>query len=305
MEKEILSSVSLKKLLRSYVIVLLYVVGIVLIFILLIIVSGSIHASQLANFFLENIIQQEFLTYLLVGFLAQMIDGALGMAYGVSSTSFLMSAGVSPAIASASVHIAEVITTGISGLSHWKLGNVNKSLFRKLVIPGALGAAMGAYVLTSLDGDIIKPYVSGYLLIMGIIIISKAFKKVIAFKDPQRIHWLALLGGFIDASGGGGWGPVVTTTLMSSGNHPRLTIGTVNAAEFLVALIASGTFTILIGINSWQVVAGLMVGGAIAAPFGAYICHRVNVRIAMMMVGLVIIFLSIGTLLISLNIISG
>lgn len=299
MEKQVLASISLKRLLRIYGIALSYIVGAVLLFLLLISVFGSIGTTEVTHFLLENVFQQEFLTYLLVGFVAQMIDGALGMAYGVSSTSFLISAGVSPAIASVSVHMSEVITTGISGLSHWKLGNVNKRLFRKLVIPGALGGAAGAYVLTSFDGDIIKPYVSVYLLIMGILIISKAFKKVIAFKDPQRIHWLALLGGFIDASGGGGWGPLVTTTLLSSGNHPRFAIGTVNAAEFLVALIASGTFIMLIGINSWQVVVGLMVGGTIAAPLGAYVCRKINLRIAMILVGLVIIVLSVRTLILT------
>lgn len=301
MDKHIQSPISLKKIFRSYLLVIISVLGIALLFMLLTNISGSLDTQHLAIIFLENLLQEEFLIYLLVGFTAQMIDGALGMAYGISSTSFLISAGVSPAIASASVHISEVITSGISGISHWKIGNVDQKLFKKLVIPGAIGAAIGAYLLSSFDGEAIKPYVSVYLLIMGIVIIIKSLKKVMAFKSYRRIHWLALLGGFIDASGGGGWGPVVTTTLVSSGNHPRLTIGTVNAAEFFVALTTSGIFILFVGINSWPIVAGLMVGGAIAAPLGAYVCHKINIRIAMILVGLVIIFLSLRTLLLASN----
>jgi uncharacterized membrane protein YfcA len=239
----------------------------------------------------------DFLIYLTVGFIAQMIDGSLGMAYGVSSTSFLMSAGVSPAIASSSVHVAEVFTTAVSGISHWKFGNVDKTLFKKLAIPGALGAALGAYFLSSFDGNVIKPYIALYLLIMGIIIIRKAFKKVILFKENKRLGALALFGGFVDATGGGGWGPVVTSTLMGSGNNPKLTIGTVNAVEFFVALAASGIFTIFVGINSWPVIIGLIIGGIIAAPIGAYITHKINPKIAMVIVGVVIILLSFRTIL--------
>lgn len=247
--------------------------------------------------FFQSFLHEEFFVYLLVGIVAQLIDGSLGMAYGVSSTSFLISTGVSPATASASVHIAEVFTSGISGLSHWKFGNIDRAMFKKLVLPGAMGAAFGAYFLTSFDGEIIKPYISAYLLIMGLVILAKAARKTMAFKNYKHMRKLALIGGFIDASGGGGWGPVVTTTLIGSGKNPKLTIGTVNAVEFLVALTASGIFTLFIGINSWLVIAGLIVGGALAAPVGAYICHKINVRAAMSVVGLLIILLSLRTLL--------
>lgn len=245
-------------------------------------------------------IDEQLFIYLGVGFVAQLIDGSLGMAYGISSTSFLMSAGVSPAIASANVHLAEVFTTGISGLSHWRLGNVDRQLFLKLVVPGAVGAALGAYVLTSFDGAAIKPLVSVYLLVMGVVVIAKAYKKTIAFKEYKRPRLLALVGGFVDASGGGGWGPIVTTTLIGSGNHPKLTIGTVNAVEFLVALTASGIFSLSIGMGSWQIIAGLIIGGALAAPIGAFVCHHINVRYAMVLVGVLIIGLSLRTLVLSL-----
>lgn len=288
---------SFGKLLQRYLAVLLCLFGVGLLAVLLVRAFGSTYTYHTAIVFFKTFAQPEFLVYLLVGFAAQMIDGALGMAYGISSSSFLMSVGVPPAVASASVHLAEVMTTGISGLSHWKLGNVDKKLFKKLIIPGMVGAGLGAYGLTSFQGETIKPYVAAYLLIMGVIIILKAFRKVTIFRAPQKIGWLALLGGFVDASGGGGWGPVVTSTLVGTGNHPRSTIGTVNAVEFGVTLVASGVFTLLVGVDSWLVVAGLMVGGALAAPLGAYVCQKINLRLAMGLVGTIIILLSLNTLI--------
>ena len=244
-----------------------------------------------------QVLDFQLLLYMVVGFVAQLIDGSLGMAYGISSTSFLMSTGVPPAIASANVHLAEVFTTAVSGLSHWRMGNVDRKLFFKLAMPGALGAGLGAFVLSNFDGAVIKPFVAIYLLVMGLIVICKAYKKNIQFKEYKRPRLLALIGGFVDASGGGGWGPIVTTTLIGSGNNPKLTIGTVNAVEFLVALTASGIFTLSIGIGSWQIIVGLIVGGALAAPVGALVCHYIRVRPAMILVGTLIIFLSLRTLL--------
>ncbi|WP_273211701.1 sulfite exporter TauE/SafE family protein [Runella zeae] len=148
----------------------------------------------------------ETLLFIGVGFLAQTIDGALGMAYGISCSSLLLSLGVSPAAASASVHIAEVFTSGASGLSHWRFGNVNKKLFKLLLIPGIIGALTGAYLLSSFDGNIIKPYISAYLLVMGVVVISKALRKKTVKKKTKYVGPLALLGGFVDAVGGGGWG---------------------------------------------------------------------------------------------------
>jgi uncharacterized membrane protein YfcA len=253
------------------------------------------------DYSLKSVVPGDFLYYLVIGFAAQMIDGALGMAYGVTATSLLLSAGITPSIASASVHAAEVFTTGASGISHWKFGNVRKDLFVRLAIPGAVGAALGAYVLTSFDGAVIKPYVAGYLLLMGVIILLKAAGKSPFFKQLKYIRFLALVGGFIDASGGGGWGPVVTSTLISGGRQTRPTIGTVNAVEFLVALTAAGVFSLFVGLGGWQVVAGLIIGGVLAAPLGAYACHKVNSKACMILVGSLIIFLSIRTLILSIR----
>lgn len=228
-----------------------------------------------------------------VGLLAQIVDGALGMAYGVTSTTFLLSTGVPPAAASASVHIAEIFTTGFSGLSHWKLGNVNKALFKRLVIPGVIGAVVGAYIVTSLDADLIKPWISGYLLGMGLYILFKAFRQIkIRTEPPTYVAPLALTGGFVDAVGGGGWGPVVTTSLLGGGNDPRTTIGSVNAAEFFLAIAGGVSFAILGGFTHWTTIAGLIFGGLFAAPFAAVLTKHAPTKLLLVIVGLLITGLS-------------
>jgi uncharacterized membrane protein YfcA len=250
--------------------------------------------SSTLSFFLSY----KFWMFVAVGFIAQIVDGALGMAYGVTSTSFLLGAGVSPSLASAGVHTAEVFTTAISGLSHWRFGNIDFVLFRRLLIPGAIGAGIGAYLLSSFDTSMFRLLIAIYLLVMGVVILSKAFRVSINHdRRLKRVGLLAFIGGFADATGGGGWGPIVTTTLIGRGNHPRTTIGTVNASEFLVALTAAGTFTFMLGSGSWTVVIGLITGGVLAAPLGAYICNRINVRRAMYAVGVLIILLSTRTIL--------
>jgi len=242
-----------------------------------------------------------FLLYLLVGFFAQMIDGALGMAYGVSSNTFLLSLGIPPAAASASVHMAEVVTTGISGFSHWKLGNVDWKLVRRLLIPGVFGGLLGAYILTSIDGNILKPYISVYLLIMGGVIIYKAFTMKPRHKPDEyhgpRISLLGLFGGFCDAIGGGGWGPVVTSTLVARGKNPRMTIGSVNFSEFFVTLGQSILFVLTLNFSEyWQVILGLLIGGAIAAPIAAKLTQKLPMKSLMIFVGALIIVLSVRTL---------
>jgi uncharacterized membrane protein YfcA len=245
---------------------------------------------------LQFFLTGEFWLYALVGFLAQMIDGALGMAYGVSSTTFLLSIGLPPAAASASVHMSEVFTTGVSGLSHWKLGNVSRKLFRSLVIPGAIGAVLGATVLSNIDGDIFKPWIALYLLVMGIIIIRKALRKVIEKNKIKNIAPLALFGGFIDAVGGGGWGPVVNSTLIGRGHNPRFSIGSVNTAEFFVAVAGSVTFAAWgVGLTYFKIVIGLMFGGMFAAPFAAYLMRKMPAKTLMLIVGTLIILLSLRT----------
>lgn len=246
------------------------------------------------------------LLFILVGFIAQMIDGALGMAYGVSSNTFLLGLGIPPAAASASVHMAEVVTTGISGFSHWKLGNVDMKLVRRLLIPGVIGGLLGAYILTSLDGNIIKPYIALYLMVMGGIIIYKAFtmtprKKPDEYHGP-RISLLGLFGGFFDAIGGGGWGPVVTSTLVARGKHVRMTIGSVNFSEFFVTLGESILFVFTLNFKEyWQIILGLLIGGAIAAPIAAKLAQKLPVKTLMIVVGILIILLSIRTLYLALN----
>jgi uncharacterized membrane protein YfcA len=247
-----------------------------------------------------------FLLYVAVGFLAQMIDGALGMAYGVSSNTFLLSLGIPPAAASASVHMAEVVTTGISGFSHWKLGNVNWSLVKRLLLPGMIGGVAGAYLLTTFDGDIIKPYISAYLLIMGVVIIVKAFNMKQKHNENEyhgpKISLLGLLGGFCDAIGGGGWGPVVTTTLVARGKHPRLTIGSVNFSEFFVTFAESVTFVLALNfIEYWQVILGLLIGGAIAAPIAAMAAKKLPTKSLMIFVGTLIVIMSVRTIYLALK----
>lgn len=232
-----------------------------------------------------------------VGLLAQVVDGALGMAYGITSTTFLLSTGVPPAAASASVHIAEVFTTAFSGASHWRLGNVNPGLFKRLVIPGVIGGVTGAYLLTSIDGATIKPFITAYLLIMGVYILVKAYKTIrLRTEPPTYVAPLALAGGFVDAVGGGGWGPVVTTSLVGGGQDPRTTIGSVNAAEFFVAVSAGLSFAVLGGLTHWTTIAGLVIGGLFAAPVAAFVCSKLPARALMIIVGLLISSLSLFNL---------
>lgn len=244
---------------------------------------------------------ETILLYTLVGFAAQMIDGALGMAYGVSSNTFLLSVGVPPSIASASVHVAETFTTAVSGVSHWRLGNVDRELFKKLIIPGVLGAVVGAYLLAEIvDGNAIKPYISAYLLIMGIVILVKAIRSNhTEQKVTSHISTLGAIGGFFDAIGGGGWGPIVTTTLVARGNSTRFTIGSVNSSEFFITFSQSVVFVATLFsdlVANWTVIVGLLLGGVIAAPFAAIVTKRLPVRWLMGMVGVLIILLSIRTI---------
>lgn len=246
----------------------------------------------------EQFLGSDFMLYLLVGLGAQLVDGTLGMAYGATSTSFLLSLGVPPALSSASVHVAEIFTTGASAFSHYKFKNINKKLFSSLVIPGVLGAVTGAYLLSDvIDGGIIKPFISAYLAFLGILILKKALAKTTEKKKTKNIGALAGFGGFMDSIGGGGWGPIVTSTLLGQGRNPRYTIGSVNAAEFVVTFASGITFLIFTGVSSWQVVLGLVVGGVIAAPFGAYFVHKIKRKPLMIFVGLLVIGLSLNTII--------
>lgn len=234
-----------------------------------------------------------------VGLLAQMIDGALGMAYGITSTSFLLAAGASPAMASGATHLAEVFTTGISGVSHLRLGNVNRRLFLSLLLPGAIGALLGVWLLASVDGKLLRPYVNGYLLLMGLYVLSKAFRHVRANATVShaRVAPLALLGGFVDTSGGGGWGPVVTTSLVGAGHDPRTTIGSVNLAEFFLTVSVATAFFAILDHTVWKLVAGLAIGGLFAAPLAAYLTRHLRTRTLLILVGCLISAVSLFNLL--------
>ncbi|MEN9445829.1 MAG: hypothetical protein RL728_341 [Bacteroidota bacterium] len=244
---------------------------------------------------LFNELNNDFLWFMLGGFIAQLIDGALGMAYGVSATTFLLSFGVSPAVASMSVHASEIFTSGVSGLMHLKFGNVNSKLFKNIVLPGVLGSIVGAYLLSEFEAynAYIKPVVGVYTLILGVIIILKVIRNQQKRKKIKNVGWLASLGGFLDAIGGGGWGPVVSSTLIARGKNPRLVIGSVNLAEFFVSLASSFTFFTLIGGSGWQTILGLILGGVVAAPIAAHFSKKLNVKAMMILVGTIVIIVSL------------
>ena len=242
-----------------------------------------------------NSLDEDILFYMLGGFIAQMIDGALGMAYGVSASTFLLAFGVSPAAASASVHASEIFTSGVSGLMHLRFGNVNTKLFKTLLLPGVLGAIVGAYLLSSAEdyAHYIKPLVAVYTLVLGLIIIRKAIQKIKKKRKIRKMGLLAVTGGFLDSVGGGGWGPIVSSSLIASGRHPMYTIGSVNLTEFFVSFASSVTFITLIGLDHWQVVLGLVLGGTVAAPIAALISRRLPVKTMMILVGLIVIIVSL------------
>ena len=257
--------------------------------------TGSVNGA--VGMIIDTLQSPAFQAALLVGILAQTIDGALGMAYGITSSTFLLASGISPAVATASVHIAEVFTTGVSGLSHVKLKNVNYKLFIRLLVPGILGAVTGAYFVSTIDGKALKPYIAIYLLLMGIYLITKVFRKYVAtHKEPKHVAKLAVAGGFMDAVGGGGWGPIVTTTLVGSGHDPRTTIGSVNFAEFFLTFGAAIAFSLLVEDGPWPVVAGLVIGGAFAAPFAAVLTRKFHAKTLLAMVGVLISLVSLYNL---------
>lgn len=241
----------------------------------------------------------DFLLFFVVGLLAQLVDGALGMAYGVISTTVLLSFGVTPAAASASVHTAELFTTAASGSAHIYNRNIDWKLFRRLVPFGILGGVMGTYVLTSVDAAFMRPLVAAYLATIGALLLWRSFSR----RKPRPIRPalvppMGAAGGFLDAAGGGGWGPIVTTGLLGAGGQPRYVIGTVNAAEFLVTLSVSLAFLLALLTGHWaeadglathaMAVAGLVAGGVVAAPFAAYVVKALPGPLLLRLVGTLI-----------------
>ena len=230
------------------------------------------------------------LPFIAVGFAAQLVDGALGMAFGVISNTLLVGViGLAPAQASARVHLVECFTTAVSGLNHLFHGNIDKRLFFRLLVPGVIGGVTGAYVLTSIDGDFIKPFVLLYLAGIGIYLVIKGVFYPGHQREAKHVAPLGLLGGFLDAAGGGGWGPVVTSNLLIQGAEPRKVVGTVNSVEFFLTLSISAAFIFHLGIAKFGVATvGLLIGGVAAAPLGAIAAKRFAPKHMLILVGIVL-----------------
>ena len=245
------------------------------------------------------------LVFAIVGLMAQLVDGALGMAYGVTSTSLLLLYGVAPALASASVHLAETITTGVSALSHWRLGNVDRTTVWGLVMPGAVGAFLGAVLLSSLPGDRIRPWVSAFLLLLGVFILIRfalGATPAHSFSPRPRRRYLLPLGflaGLLDATGGG-WGPIATPSLMLRGDlPPHKVVGSVSLSEWAVALSATLGFALSLGWESvqWPLVGALVLGGSLAAPLAAWMARRLPAQVLGVLVGTAVLLVNLRTLL--------
>ncbi|KAA9028399.1 sulfite exporter TauE/SafE family protein [Niallia endozanthoxylica] len=249
---------------------------------------------------------RKLIVFAFIGFLAQLIDGALGMAYGVTSSSLLLAFSIAPAVASASVHLSEVVTTAASGVSHIKFGNVDKSLVYKLIIPGSIGAFLGATFLSNIPGELAKPYVSIFLLVLGLYVMFRFLfnyrpsvgngKSTLTRKQAIPLGFIA---GFMDATGGGGWGPIATPVLLSKNDmSARRVVGTVDTSEFAIAVSASLGFFISLGwaqVN-WLWVTALIIGGVIAAPIAAWLVQKVHPQLMGVLVGGFIIFVNSRTL---------
>ena len=248
--------------------------------------------------YLASIDWADLLPFIAVGFAAQLVDGALGMAFGLINSTLLVSMlGVSPAVASASVHAVETFTTAASGVSHVAHRNVDWKLFPRIAIPGVIGGVLGAYVLSSVDASVAKPFVMAYLAVIGLYLLYRAWRGRVEPRSPRIIEPLGLAGGFLDAAGGGGWGPVVTSNLLIQGASPRMTIGTVNTAEFFIALTVSLTFFLQMGLAAFTVATvGLLIGGLAAAPLGGLLAKRVPARPLMAAVGVLLTVTSAYTI---------
>jgi siroheme synthase-like protein len=245
-------------------------------------------------------IKPVFYYFLGAGFLFALIDGAIGMSYGVVTTSFSLTMGIPPASASMGVHLSEIMSNGIAGWMHYRMGNINWRLFKLLLVPGIIGAVTGAYLLSSLEhySQYTKPFVSLYTLILGLVILSKAFnlKRKRSGDKIKRIGLLGLGGGFIDAVGGGGWGSIVLSTLIAGGRNPRFSLGTVKLSRFFIALMSSLTFITMINGAHWEAVAGLVLGSALASPIAAKISNKISTKAIMVAVAIIVILISIKSI---------
>jgi uncharacterized protein len=248
-------------------------------------------------------IDNSFYLMILAGFLAQLVDGALGMGYGVTCASVLLSTGINLPAISGSIHTAEMFSSAASGYSHYRFGNVNKKLFKTLLIPGVIGAVLGAYLLSKYGDDYakyVRPLLAAYTLFLGLKIFLAAFRKRGPNRKVKNVGWLAGAGGFLDSFGGGGWGPLVTSTLISKGRSPRYVIGSVSITEFFVTLASALTFFSMLGISHWQVIAGLIIGGLVAAPLAARLAGKLPLKTMFIAVGAMVVLWSIRILIKSL-----
>ena len=236
-----------------------------------------------------------FFWALLFGAVAALIDGSLGMAYGVTGTAFLLGYGISPVKAVAYIHIAEIFVSGSSGLNHWKIGNIDTKLFKKLLIPGIIGAILGALIIAKVKIPYLSIIISIYLLFMGIFLVAKAYSKIkLQFKQNNSVVIpLAVTGGFVDGAGGGGWGPVVTTSLLGGKMEPKKVIGTVNASEFFINLASAVSLLFLVKVTDWEALAGLIIGGFLVAPYAARVTSKMSIKIILTFVGVLITVISL------------
>ncbi|NCD69950.1 TSUP family transporter [Mucilaginibacter agri] len=241
-----------------------------------------------------------FYYFLGAGFLFAFIDGAIGMSYGVTSTTFSLSMGIPPATASMGVHLSEIMSNGIAGWMHYRMNNINWKLFWLLLFPGIVGAVTGAYLISSLEhyAQYTKPVVSVYTLILGVVIFRKALdlKAKRTSGKIKNIRFLGLGGGFIDAVGGGGWGSIVLSSLIAGGRSPRFSLGTVKLSRFFIALTGSLTFMSLLSGTRWAAVLGLVLGAALASPIAARISNKISTKAIMMSVSIIVILISIRSI---------
>jgi uncharacterized membrane protein YfcA len=271
------------------------IIGLILLFIAAIVVIVFVRHPLTSKFSFRSLLDGRFFLFVLAGLCAQLVDGALGMAFGVSCSTLLIAFNVPPALSSASVHFSEIFTTGASGISHTLLKNLHKQLFVRLIIPGVLGAVLGAYLLSEVfDGNIIKPFISAYLFILGLWII---YKEILVKNKPvkkvKHAGRLAFAGGLLDSIGGGGWGPVVTSNLIHKGITPKRVIGSVNIAEFFITISSSIVFMFFIDIKDWKPTLGIIVGGLFAAPFAAYLVKIIKRKPLTISIGSLIAIISI------------
>jgi siroheme synthase-like protein len=267
-----------------------------------IVVTAFWHKEPEFQAYIQNL-NPIFYWFLLGGFIFSMIDGAIGMSYGVTSTSFSLAMGVPPASASMGVHLSEILSNGIAGWMHYRFGNVNWKLFWLLLLPGVAGAVAGATILSSLEhySAYTKPVVSLYTLILGFVILNKAYKanggKTDKKNKIKKISLLGLFGGFIDAVGGGGWGSIVLSSLIAGGRNARFSLGTVKITRFFVALAGSITFITLLNGANWEAIAGLVIGSALASPIAARVSNKISAKTIMVSVGILVILVSLRSII--------